>query len=520
MSVAEILQEMARNAGRAQLQRGALIGGTIADVSQVPAQIMADRQKAALLAREQARQDATLRFASNADARATSDQSMQDRANAVATAKANALKVGIAAGFGDDPDPKNFNEAKAIQAVTAAGFPELATNISETHRNLLPKLTSGAPGSVMRNETTGQVVPGSEIPDKKPDYTINGQRFSGDGTPMGEPVPTQAAPKGYQHVDKLLDGKPATLLIAPAPGGKVYDLSGAEIPNAGQRIKPIPAASVTIHNDNAKVPTLPTWALDDSRPTGPEGNKLDPTVRMTPNGLFQAAQTYIATGQFPPTARGSDPIAQNTRAAITSKVGAISASSGMDEPALRAFYKSNAASLGQQQKMQDSVQGFMATADKNAALLQESLKKIPDIGIPVFNKPLRSFVQNVAGNKDLSQFATYLQSVQNEYARIISQPNLAGQLTDSARHEAEALLDPKATVPQILASVDALQKEGNNRLVSVGEQIKRIQGRMQNVPAAAAQTSGVIYAKDPQGNVHQAAAGTALPAGWVQVEKR
>jgi hypothetical protein len=136
------------------------------------------------------------------------------------------------------------------------------------------------------------------------------------------------------------------------------------------------------------------------------------------------------------------------------------------------------------------VQGFMATADKNAALLQETLKKIPDTGIPLFNQPVRAFAKNVAGNKDLSQFATYLQSVQNEYARIISQPNLAGQLTDSARHEAEALLDPKSTVPQILGSIEALQKEGTNRLVSVGEQIQRIQKRMQVGPPGGPPVDG------------------------------
>ncbi len=203
---------------------------------------------------------------------------------------------------------------------------------------------------------------------------------------------------------------------------------------------------------------------------------------MTPNGLYQAALNYIANGQYPTTGRGSDPVAVAQRAAVTSKVGAIAAASGMDEPALRAFYKANGASLSAQQKMQDSVQGFIATADKNAALLDDSLKKIPDTGSPLFNKPLRSFQKDVLGNTDLSQFGTYLQSVQNEYARIISQPNLAGQLTDSARKEAETLLDPKSTVPQMLASLQALKNEGNNRLMSVGEQIQRIQQRIQAGP--------------------------------------
>lgn len=195
MSVADILERMAENAGRRQQQRGALIGGTIADVSQVPAQILADRERHAILLRQQAQQDAQLGFARNADqragradTRAQADQALQDAAAQREADKRAALKVGVAAGFGDSDDPKDFDLAKASKAVTAIGFPELATTLNDFHTQLLPKLTSGAPGSVMR-DASGQVVPGSAIPEKRPDYTINGQRFSGDGTPIGAAVP-------------------------------------------------------------------------------------------------------------------------------------------------------------------------------------------------------------------------------------------------------------------------------------------------------------------------------------------
>jgi hypothetical protein len=321
----------------------------------------------------------------------------------------------------------------------------------------------------------------------KGDYTgPDGIRYHANGTPVtGQVMRPQVPPSAAQTHNMRLKGV-GDVPVDYVPGkdgtGGTWMYQGKDV--TGQ-VTAIPSAAITIHNENAKGPDLPVWATDDSRPTGPDANKLDPRVRMTPNGLYQAAMNNIATGQFPPTGRGSDPASVATRTAITSKVGAIAAAAGMDEPALRAFYKSNAASLAQQQKMQDSVQGFMATADKNAALLQESLKNIPDVGVPLFNKPLRAFASSVSGDPNMSRVATYLQSVQNEYARIIAQPNLAGQLTDSARHEAEALLDPKATVPQILASIDALQKEGNNRLVSVGEQIQRIQQRMQVGPSAA-----------------------------------
>lgn len=310
----------------------------------------------------------------------------------------------------------------------------------------------------------------------------------------------QPAAKSLQSKSVLVDGKPSEASYNPADGS--WQVGGQSVDAA--RVKPIPPASTVINTQrDAALANLPTWATDASRPSGPDANKMDPHVRMTPNGLFQSAQTYIATGQFPPTGRGADPASLAVRAAINAKVGAIAAESGLDEPTLRAFYKSNAASLGQQQKMYDAVQGFMATADKNADLLAKSLEKITDIGSPLFNKPLRAFEKDVAGDPNLSQFATYIKSVQNEYGRIISQPNLAGQLTDSARHEASVLIDPNATVPQIVASIGALKNEGNNRLVSVGQQIQNIQKRM-STPGASSQPPSseqapIVWERGPDG---------------------
>lgn len=336
----------------------------------------------------------------------------------------------------------------------------------------------------------GRTESSNVVPDKKPDYTINGQRFNGStNQPIGDQVAPIAAPAAAQtHTMRLRGVGDVPVDYVPnkdGSGGK-WMYQGEDVTG---KLTAIPSAAITIHNDQAKGIALPVWATDASRPAGAESNTPDPSLKMTPNGLHQAALNFIANGQYPPTGRGSDTTAVAQREAITSKVGALAADAGMDVPTLRAFYKSNAASLAQQQKMQDSVQGFMATADKNAELLQSSLAKIPDTGIPIFNKPLRDFEKSVSGDPNLSQFATYLKSVQNEYARIISQPNLAGQLTDNARQEASALIDPKATVPQIIASVQALQKEGSNRLISVGEQIQRIQKRMTVVPSGSAPKS-------------------------------
>lgn len=317
--------------------------------------------------------------------------------------------------------------------------------------------------------------------EKKPEpFTLGegAKRYGPDGKLIADnPKPPEGAHS--QESQFLLNGKTVKGDYIPGVNGTPgrYFYNGEDVTG---RASAIPAASIQINAAaQSALANLPSWATDDSRPSGADANTLNPTVRMTPNGLYQAALSYIATGQFPQTGRGNDPSSQAVRAAITSKVGAIAASSGMDEPALRAFYKANSQSLTQQQKLYDAAQSNITTADRNVAELEKHLAKIPDTGSPLFNRPLRAFSKTVSGNPELAPIATYLASVQNEYGKIISSANGGSAvLTDSARHEAQTLLDPNATVQQMIGSIQALKTEGGNRLLSIGEQIQRIQQRM------------------------------------------
>lgn len=244
MSVAEILTALARNASEAQLRRGAIYGNVVQQATEVPASIQAAKEHDAAVALATARTQQQMALEQSRGAREDQLARHQDDADAKAAQTQQHLSAIIGAGFSGDPN--KFDQGAAVQAAQDLGRADLIPTIAAVHEKFTPKLTSGAPGSVMRDET-GQVVPGSAIPEKKPDYTINGQRFSGDGTPLGDVQPTQAPPKSYQKSSVMLDGKPAEILTDPTPGGKLYDLSGKEIDNAAARVKPIPPASVTVN---------------------------------------------------------------------------------------------------------------------------------------------------------------------------------------------------------------------------------------------------------------------------------
>jgi len=80
MSVESILSEMAANAGLGARRKGAIYGDLVAGAAQVPAQILADRERLRVQRLQEARQAEQLGFQRHADARATSDQTLQEQA--------------------------------------------------------------------------------------------------------------------------------------------------------------------------------------------------------------------------------------------------------------------------------------------------------------------------------------------------------------------------------------------------------------------------------------------------------
>lgn len=228
MSVADILQAMAQNAGRAQQQRGAILGGAIAGISQIPAQYLADKQREALRLRQQAIQDQQVGFQRNADTRAQSDQDMQVAANAKATKHESIVNAGLSAAIGESGDLTAFDGNAAYKAVSDLGEPSAITAVIAKHREMQAKPVILKEGEQGFNPETNKPIPGLSVPKEKPDYTINGQRFSGDNKPIGSVVPPQLAPKSFQSEnDWLVDGKSKPVIFDP--GTAKYYANAADI---------------------------------------------------------------------------------------------------------------------------------------------------------------------------------------------------------------------------------------------------------------------------------------------------
>lgn len=194
-----------------------------------------------------------------------------------------------------------------------------------------------------------------------------------------------------------------------------------------------------------------------NRPTG--GGLGGDGGGLTSAGLDAAARQYATTGQMPTLGMGSS----GARQAIINRAAELY--SGLDVAGNAARYRAGTGALNNVAKVKAAVGAFEDTATKNSEILKNTLRKIPDLGAAPLNQAARA-VSNALGSVEMSQFNAAIQSVRNEYARIISNPSLTGVMSDTARREGEVLLNPNATVAQILGALEILQAEARNRRMS------------------------------------------------------
>lgn len=213
-------------------------------------------------------------------------------------------------------------------------------------------------------------------------------------------------------------------------------------------------------------------------------------VGLTPEGLEAAARQYATTGQMPSLGMG----AAGTRQAIINEAARLVP--GVDIAGNAARYRAGTGALTNVTKVESAVTAFEDAAKRNAGLLRGFLEKIPDLGVRPLNQAARA-IATTFGDTGMSEFNVALQSVRNEYARIISNPNLVGVMSDTARREGEVLLNPNATVDQILAALDVLEAEARNRRESFGAVKTDLLGGFGGDSAPPVGASGSGTAEDP-----------------------
>jgi hypothetical protein len=147
--------------------------------------------------------------------------------------------------------------------------------------------------------------------------------------------------------------------------------------------------------------------------------------------------------------------------------------------------RADTASLTKLQVQQDAVTAFEKNAIANGERLIELAKKKDATGIPVFDRWLNAGRQ-ATGDEDVAAFMFQYEVYKAEAAKIVSNPNLAGVLTEGARHEFAQAFPSAATAGQMERMFNLAKLDFETRAKSVKEQLDAVRQRLRGGGGAAA----------------------------------
>lgn len=204
-------------------------------------------------------------------------------------------------------------------------------------------------------------------------------------------------------------------------------------------------------------------------------------ANFTPEALDMRAEQYLsgdrnALSNLGRGAQGSERIIQ-----ITNRAAELLQQRGGNPQEIGrriAEYKANSASLASLTKSYDAITAFEQTAVRNGERLLELADKTDATGVPIVERWIRAGRQ-ATGDPDVAAFNAQLQVYRTEAARILTNPNLSGQLTDSARKEVEHFMGPGASAQQIRGVVSLLRNDFDNRKKTLESQINTTRDRIE-----------------------------------------
>lgn len=127
-------------------------------------------------------------------------------------------------------------------------------------------------------------------------------------------------------------------------------------------------------------------------------------------------------------------------------------------------YKADSSGLVALTKDLTAIEPFKVMLDTNVGIAKDLAKKVMKTDSTLANKPIAWIQQNVTGNPDVAEYMAQIQIVQTEAARVLNNPRLVGQLTDSARHEMQNIVQGTMPLESTIRVLDRIKKDGDNRV--------------------------------------------------------
>lgn len=378
-------------------------------------------------------------------------------ANRLATGKTNAEQLAHA---GD-----RINEtALTNEAANTADVPTANRLIAAVSGKLREPFKTNAQGTVL-NEETGALNEGTRLAQAVRDLT---GAHAGSYAAAGRASDALAEQRALETRTGVRIGAP--VLVNDPEAGTIYTAPSAAVGRA-PAAKPGSAA--------AKPPAGYRFTADGSAleviPGGPKDVKPEPG--LTPDAIEMLAKEGLKDKSALANVGRGVQGARDLRTILNRMADVAANDGGPGMAARRQEFRADANSLNKMTMSYDAITAFEKTAVRNGDALVQLGKKVDVTGVPVIEKWIRAGRQ-ATGDADVAEFHAQLMLYRAEAARILVNPNLTGQLTDSARHEVEEFLKGNASAPQIERVVNRLKTDFDNRKHTLEEQMDEARTRM------------------------------------------
>ncbi|HEV8493628.1 MAG TPA: hypothetical protein VGR76_15235 [Candidatus Angelobacter sp.] len=140
--------------------------------------------------------------------------------------------------------------------------------------------------------------------------------------------------------------------------------------------------------------------------------------------------------------------------------------------------QADAGSLKRMVAQADAIDAFSSTANRVGKVLSTLADKVDTTGSPVIERWIRAGRKNVAGDVDVAKFNAQMQLYRAEVAKILTNPNLTGVLTNYAQREVEQFLSGSSSAKQIKGLIELLENDFSLRKQETDKKVKEIKGRL------------------------------------------
>lgn len=169
-----------------------------------------------------------------------------------------------------------------------------------------------------------------------------------------------------------------------------------------------------------------------------------------------------------------------------------------ESAAARAAYKAGTANLAQLTKMRGSVSSFEDAFKADLTNAEDAAKNVSRSSAKLFNRWSQLASADLTDNPDLAAFRVATQTAINQYARLMFSATGGGTSTDSARGDAESLLNTAMASGTYDAALKQMRKEVVNRVKGLDDEIAA-QRKQMSSPSPKGKLNAPDDNKDPLG---------------------